>query len=301
MNLRQVEAFQALMETKSVTKAGKMLFVSQPAVSRLIADFENYVDLKLFERQKGRLIPTDEAKMLYKDVEKAFIGLKQLGNTIQSIKSLESGNLRIVASPGIANTILPIVISKFLKKHPDISVFIDSRPSKEVIEWASTPFYDISIASIPFDTSNLKLQFKFKADLECIMPYDHPLAQKNIISLSDFEGELFISYPLNSKIRHRIDSDFAKAGVNRHLKVDARSTQAIVNLVISKVGLSLIPPFLKVLKNEKQIILKKCSVSIPIEIAVLLSSEKPLSLVASKFLEMFKTFLNKNYDVQILS
>ena len=61
MNHRQVEAFQAVMETGSVTKAGKVLYISQPAVSRLISDLESNVGFKLFFRRKGRLEPTVKA------------------------------------------------------------------------------------------------------------------------------------------------------------------------------------------------------------------------------------------------
>ena len=54
-----------VMETGSVTQAGKLLYISQPAVSRLIADLEEHVNFQLFDRRKKRLIPTVEAKLLY--------------------------------------------------------------------------------------------------------------------------------------------------------------------------------------------------------------------------------------------
>ena len=135
MNLRQVEAFRALMETNSVTKAGKLLFITQPAVSRLIADFEDTVGFCLFERRKGRLYPTEEGKLLYKEVEKAFIGLKQIAQTAQSIKSLARGSLRIVAIPAMVTSFLPSVVSAFSKKYSGINIFLYSLANKNFLEF----------------------------------------------------------------------------------------------------------------------------------------------------------------------
>ena len=86
-----------VMETGSVTQAGKLLYISQPAVSRLIADLEEHVNFQLFDRRKKRLIPTVEAKLLYDEVEKAFIGLSSIEDTAQSILELKRGHLRLIA------------------------------------------------------------------------------------------------------------------------------------------------------------------------------------------------------------
>ena len=102
-----------VMETGSVTQAGKLLYISQPAVSRLIADLEEHVNFQLFDRRKKRLIPTVEAKLLYDEVEKAFIGLSSIEDTAQSILELKRGHLRLIAMPGIAILLLPQVIKDF--------------------------------------------------------------------------------------------------------------------------------------------------------------------------------------------
>ncbi|MBC7077924.1 MAG: LysR family transcriptional regulator, partial [Synergistales bacterium] len=70
MNLRQIEIFRAVMITGSISGASKLLFVSQPAVSRLLSHTELRMGLKLFERVKGRLYSTPEARSLFKEVEK---------------------------------------------------------------------------------------------------------------------------------------------------------------------------------------------------------------------------------------
>jgi len=64
MRIRQLEAFRAVMLCQTVTKASEMLHISQPAATRLIADLEESIGFTLFERIRGRLIPTPEAQTL---------------------------------------------------------------------------------------------------------------------------------------------------------------------------------------------------------------------------------------------
>ncbi len=293
MNLRQVEAFQAVMETKSVTEAGKILFISQPAVSRLIADFEYSLGFSLFERRKGRLHPTEEAKLLHHEVDKAFIGLRRIEQTAQSIKTLEKGHLRIISQPGISNELLPDMIAEFSLKYPDISIFLDSRPNKEIGEWIRSGFYDIAVVTLPVDKADVSTRSIITVDLCCIMPTNHRLSKKEVIDADDFEGESFISYP--TKDRYYIDKFFSSNNVTRRLKIETRATGAIINLVAAGMGISVIPPFSPHIQESPRVTNRKCSFSIPLEVAVLLPEHKTKSIITSHFVDFFDDFMNHNY------
>lgn len=75
MNLRQIEVFRAVMLTGSISGASKLLFVSQPAISRLMAHTEQRLGLTLFVRTKGRLHPTPEARRLPGEVNAVYEGV----------------------------------------------------------------------------------------------------------------------------------------------------------------------------------------------------------------------------------
>ena len=72
LNFRQMEAFRALMSHGSATQAAEAMHISQPAVSRLIADFEAVLGVLLFAREHGRLKPTAEAHLLFQESSMAF-------------------------------------------------------------------------------------------------------------------------------------------------------------------------------------------------------------------------------------
>ena len=78
MNLRQLEALRATIRCGSITEAAKMMHISQPSVSRLIADLENSVGFSIFARVGRGLTPTVEGQQFYKSVEGMFVGIDRL-------------------------------------------------------------------------------------------------------------------------------------------------------------------------------------------------------------------------------
>ena len=86
LRLRQVEAFRALMQWRTVTRAAQALGISQPAVSRLLADFEAKTAQAFFERRQGRLLSTVEAHALHDEVERAFSGFERVAQAAAQIR-----------------------------------------------------------------------------------------------------------------------------------------------------------------------------------------------------------------------
>ena len=107
INSRQVEAFRAMMLTGSVTEAAKLMNVTQPAVSRLLRDFQALLKMELFEKRGTGLVPVAAATALYMEVERSFVGLERITATAEEIRSRRTGTLRIAALPALANGFLP--------------------------------------------------------------------------------------------------------------------------------------------------------------------------------------------------
>ena len=111
MNLRQLEAFAAVMKSGSVTHAAQSMHLSQPAVSKLIADLEHAIGFKLFVRTRGSaLTVTPEAEFFFHEVERSFMGIDALKRIASDIRNLSAGNLHIVSLPALAYSFMPRVI-----------------------------------------------------------------------------------------------------------------------------------------------------------------------------------------------
>ena len=243
MNYRQLEAFQAVFRAGSFTLAGKLLFVSQPAVSRLILELEQEIGFKLFERHKNGLQPTPEGQLLFDEVERSFIGLRELDKTAESIRMLRQGNLRIIAMPGVAHLMLPKVLQRFWEHYPQINVEVESHPRTVVLDWIHTRQYDIGLANLPIDRREIEIVKIFEVRMACVMPSTHRLAARKRVHLRDLHGEDLIAFPIGSYVRHEVEKLLKQHQVECRIKLSTRSTGDIYQFVKHGAGISLIFPF----------------------------------------------------------
>src|SRR5438270_2131331 len=122
LNPRQVEAFRALMLTASTVRAAEVMHVTQPAVSRLVRELQDALELRLFERRGTRLVPTSEAVSLYAEVERSFVGMERIAQAARDLRARRAGRLRIAAMPALCNGFLPRFTGGFLAAHPQLDL-----------------------------------------------------------------------------------------------------------------------------------------------------------------------------------
>ncbi|RYD41324.1 MAG: LysR family transcriptional regulator, partial [Sphingomonadales bacterium] len=134
MRMRQVEAFRAVMMSGGITAAATMLNISQPSVSRLIADMERAVGFRLFDRRGARVHPTAQAQALYEAVRRSYAGLDLLDQAARRIRAHPVGTVRIAALAAIAMAILPAVIARFRILYPDIKIIVESLGQRAIEE-----------------------------------------------------------------------------------------------------------------------------------------------------------------------
>jgi DNA-binding transcriptional LysR family regulator len=113
MSLRQIEVFRAIMMTGSISEAARSLYVAQPSVSRVLQVTESRLGFLLFERTRGRLFPTPEAKRIFEEVVRAYEGIERVESLVRSLADGSSGKLNIVCSPSLGVHLLPLAIARF--------------------------------------------------------------------------------------------------------------------------------------------------------------------------------------------
>ncbi|MCG8356865.1 MAG: LysR substrate-binding domain-containing protein [Kiloniellales bacterium] len=291
VTLRQIEAFRAVMITGTVTQAAAMLFVSQPAVSRILADLERVVGFKLFTRANRQLIPTDEARALYDEVERAFIGLQQIDQAATSIRQYRGGHFRLITIPSLASTIMSELIGRFVERYPEIVVSLEVRPSQRVIEWIVSQQCDMGLSSTPTDNANVTTRPIASADAVCVLPDGHPLTAKKRLRPKDMAGLPFISFKSDAPFRHRVDEIFSRAGVTRDLRLEARTIEAICGLVAVGLGISIVGPVVSADALPKGVTFRPFEPEVQQELALVYSANKPLSRLSLQFIEVVEAYM----------
>ena len=198
LNLRQIEIFRAVMITGSISGASELLFVSQPAVSRLLSHTEQRVGFALFERIKGRLYATPEAKKLFHEVENVYQAVQRVNELAHDLSENRSGILNIVSSPSIGQMLIPQAITMFRAKHPEVKLTFNCLSYGYLKERLLNRQADLGIIILPMEHPNLEVAPLCSNRLVCVLPYNHELTRRGTLTLADLRPFPLISYDKDS-------------------------------------------------------------------------------------------------------
>ena len=290
LNFRQIETFRAVMLTRSMTQAAKDLNTTQPNVSRVIAQLESRIGLRLFERIAGKLIPTREGEVFFRDVELTFAGLRSLERSAATLRTRGTGHLRISAVPSPALVTVPEAIRLFAEKFPDVTVSLHVADSITVCQWTAAGYSDIGVASDIFSNPGIGHHVASKSLGVCIVPAKHPLATKRRpLTPKDLAGERFLSLSPNDAMRKVIDAVFAAAGDQRRLSYESHFAAAICHMVDLNLGVSIANPDVADSFRSLNIAIKPFAPDIVFSTYLVYPSGNPLSLLAKTFCECYQT------------
>jgi DNA-binding transcriptional LysR family regulator len=286
INIRQIEAFRAVLTLGSMSKAATLMGISQPAISRLIADFQQVVGFALFNRKRYSAEPTVDARLLFEKIDKFFIGLEGLTKEILDIQAANTGKIVISATSSYATGILPFAISVFNKEYENISISLNINSHEEVVNWVASGRADIGFVIQPVAHSSLILHQFLSGVAHCILQADHPLAAKRVLKPEDLAQIPFVSFARGTPLRFEIDNLFNHMGIERLLNVEATSHHAVCALVSAGLGVALVNPFAPIDGYRDPIVSRSINPSVEIGLKMLTNDAQP-SVCASKFKESF--------------
>lgn len=294
LNPRQIEAFQAVIKLGSMTRAAELLEISQPAVSRLIVDLSEAVGYQLFIRRRGGMVPTEDARRFYEQVEKLFVNMDELSRRAHAVRTLEIGSLRVAGLNPYTNGFLPPIVAEFLRRYSGIDIAIEGTSRRDqVIDFVASHRCDLGVTTLPAYAESLRVESLAQGSGLFIAAAGHPLAQKAVIQPRDLENVNFVSFPMDSPFRFQVDSIFERMGVNREMKVEASTHEAVCSLVSAGAGVSIVSPFSPYLGRNADLVFLPFKPSIPVEIG-LLTDESRMSTAANIFREFVLDYFRRN-------
>lgn len=240
LNLRQIEAFRAVMLIGSVVGAAKLMNVTQPGVSRTIGLLEQRLGFPLFSRRGRRLVPTPEAEALYREIEQVYGGIERIAEVAQDIQFQRAGALRVATLPALAQGLVPRGIVRFLSSRPKVTVFVQSLPSRQIAELVSTRQFDVGVVELPLSRPSIEIEPLNPIESVVVMQSTHRLASRRRISLRDLDGERMVLISQHSFVRYQIDDAFATLGVAPNVVLETPSSSIACALVVAGAGITLV-------------------------------------------------------------
>jgi len=235
-----LDAFLTVAQTSSFRESAEILGISQPSVSSRIQHLEAVLGVRLFERTTRRVTITDAGERLRSRVERMVIDMRSLVREFKDEAHLKRGRVRLGASPSVAASFLPRVISEYQRLWPLIEVeLIDDffgqvldRIDKGEVDLAVTPF----VSGVP----SFICEPLFDDVFMLAVPDNHRLADKQSVVIADLVGEKLLSMPPESAAWAVIRRAFVSVGVEYAPTFLTRDSVTIVSLIKVDVGISLV-------------------------------------------------------------
>jgi DNA-binding transcriptional LysR family regulator len=242
LTLRQVEAFKAVIESGTISGAAQMVHISQPAMSKLIAHFEADTGLKLFDRLKGRLAPTESGMRLYEQIDRIFAGVRQVENAAEAIRRAERGQLLVGVMPALSGSFIQRATTGFLKDRHNLFCSVQSLTSQWIVDRLISRKLDVGLVDGGIDNPYVALEPLMEHPLVCIMPPDHPLAAKSQIEPQDLHHIPFVAFHPEADVGQLVERMCEAHNIEPQIVLVANVAPTLCEFVAAGLGVSLVHP-----------------------------------------------------------
>ncbi len=300
MNMRQLEAFKAVMTHGGITAAANALNVSQPGISRLIGDLERSLGFKLFARRKGRLHPTPEGLSFHQELERAFVGMAKLEQAAREIKAHRRGHLRLAVMPSVSLDLVPEILRNFTVEHPGLKVTFDVHTSRRIVEWVAARHFDLGIAQTTSEVPGVDVLHSFRTTCVCVAPKGHRFESKTTVNLPDLEGEPAIALAQHTMTALHIDQAFMEANIQHAIRVETQPSFAACSMAAKGIGVALVDPMTASFFGGNRLVIRPFQPDIHFDFRILRPENAVMSLAAESFVDAAVTHLQDTEMVEYL-
>ncbi|CAN5740582.1 LysR family transcriptional regulator [soil metagenome] len=238
-----MEVFRAVMLTGSINGAAKLLFISQPAVSRIISHTEQTLGLALFTRAKGKLVPSPEGEALFREVDEFYQHALQVDDFARGLAQGPTGTLNVSSSPCLSGSLMPRAIARFVRRYPNIRVSYRTTLLNSMAQEVLSNKVDLAISVLPIDHPNLTVQPFTEGRMVCVVPVGHELTRLAAVGIADVARYPLIAHHPGIPFGQLVRAAFGKAEVPLVSHIDVHEAIVACSLVRSGAGIAVVDEF----------------------------------------------------------
>ncbi|MFY2842077.1 LysR family transcriptional regulator [Achromobacter ruhlandii] len=274
MELRQLEAFAAVMSTGSVTAAGRLLGRSQPAISRLLQELEAEIGYALFARSGPRVTPTEQGFLLYDDVERALSSLRQIRDRAEEIARGQAQPLLLAATSALAAGLVPDALKR-IEPHANLAPRIELRSAspERVVHAVLSGTAQLGATSLPLEHRGLTVHWIGQAPCVVALPENDPAARHDVVPVAELAGRRVITMANPYRLRRRLDAALGHAAG----AIETNSSVNALAAVRAGLGVSVLEPITAYGAPMAGVAIRPIDLDIPFFFGVITSQSQPLT------------------------
>ncbi|MSU89129.1 LysR family transcriptional regulator [Rhodobacteraceae bacterium 2CG4] len=291
LSLRLLEIFGTMMLRQTTVDAAADLGISQPAVSLAIKQLEGQLGFQLFERRSRRLQPTEEARSLFAEIEPIFLQLRAVEGHVRDLRKGTAGKLRVIATPPLGHSVIPVVLRNFLAERPGVSVQYDVRRLEHVIEEVETGASELGVVLGLNSHPAVDVRVLRSDHMVALVHRDHALAGKRVLSPQDCAAHGHIGLDSASRLGLATQMSFEKAGVPYQPRVEVRYCHTAAVLANSGLGVAVVDSYTAGFLSHLELSVHAFAPEISVGACLLTRRDATLSRLAQGFVAEIESVL----------
>ncbi len=237
-NLQKYQAFLTTVDCGSFTKAAEILGYAQSSVSKMIADLESEWKVVLLERSRAGVQLTSDGTAMLPYARELLNSYRKVQEQAASLSGMTTGLIRIGTFSSVAAHWMPSIIQRFQNDYPGIRYELLLGDYGEIEQWIFEGRVDCGFLRLPtreeYETISLG-----KDEYVAVLPVDHPLAQKDVLSPNDLDGQPFMLLEHGGKTE--VSELLEKHRVTPDVRFTTWDDYAILSMVESGLGIGVLP------------------------------------------------------------
>ena len=224
----------------SLSKASKVLFLSQSALSHQLKELETEIGMVVFHRVNNRLAISETGEVVLRYAKLILKNLDELDDGLREIKGEEKGSIRISLEAYTTYYWLPSVLRKFHKTNPSIEVTINTENSTKPLQLLEANQLDFAIMVYrPLEPHFESIPI-LNDELVVVLPKNHHLAQRDHLEERDFAGEVIVTHSEKDQKEKVLEKTFGFLEINPVKYTHIGNTQSILEIVNEGMGVAIL-------------------------------------------------------------
>src|ERR1700690_3398777 len=243
MNLKDLKYLVAPADTGHFGKAAERTFVSQPTLSAQLKKLEQYLGVKLVERQPKKVQLTEAGKQIVVHARRMLDEANQIVALGRNSTDPLSGKLKVALIPTIGPYLLPRVMQKIRKALPDLGLMLYEHQTEELLRRLKDGEFDLGILALPVEQEGLESRELYREAFTVALPNNHPLAQRSSIKTADLKGQTLLLLEDGHCLRDQALEVCSRVDVREPEDFRATSLETLRQMVMAGLGITLMPEF----------------------------------------------------------
>ncbi|HTV85175.1 MAG TPA: LysR family transcriptional regulator [Dyella sp.] len=241
ISLRQLRAFLAVARQRHFRRAAEHLHLSQPAVSRHIADLEEELGVRLFDRNTREVVPTEAGRYLESAIERVLDELEEVLEHVHSEGERRRGKVRIASVPTLSASLMPACIADCARHYPELSIQLSDQAQTLVLDSVRGGEVDFGIAIDPPEGGDFDCETITRDPFCLACPPSHPLARLKTVAWKKLQNQPLILLDYSSGSRRLIDEALHKHNVEANVVQQTGHTYTAFRMVEAGLGITITP------------------------------------------------------------